>query len=94
MHVGPFMAFFSASSGADLPFWGKINVMSKAGKPFLPTLPCCCFNFQAVLGSPLILYLTYLYVFKILLCIPIFTLRLRSSTSRPIAATSVETSIV
>ena len=56
-----------------VPFCGNMRVMSTACKPFLPTLPCCCLIFQAVLGRPML------------------TERFKSDTSRPIAATSVET---
>ena len=29
-------------------------MISRAGNPFRPTRPACCFSFQAVLGSPIL----------------------------------------
>ena len=65
--------------------------MSIAGKPFLPTLPCCCFNFQAVFGKPNVMKLCQKCLEHFQNILPIFIERLRSLTSKPIAATSVDT---
>ena len=75
-----------------VPLWGKTSDTSTAGNPFLPTLPCCCLSFQAVLGKPDDI------LSKIENCLnftphilPMFMQRFRSLTSNPIAATSVDT---
>jgi hypothetical protein len=76
--------------GRLLPFCGKTRVMSIAANPFLPTLPCCCFIFQAVFGKPE-LKSEEKSVRLFLGSLPMLTERFKSLTSSPIEATSVET---
>ena len=55
-----------------LPFWGKTITISKAGKPFLPTLPACCFSFQTDFGSPKDDHYINIIVLILIDCVPIF----------------------
>ena len=108
MHVAPVIASFNAGSGADLPeinvfiFNDSIQIVhfhlfeERGGLSPLQATHFYQLGPVVVLISRqfwVTLFIGLLRFFRFIYFIPMLILRFRSCTSRPMAATSVETSI-